>query len=347
MLQNFRKNRDNFINCVKQQNALKEQENSQILSSSFFYSWDFKKTVPILLSNKKIENPKSQMESSCSSSDIKTFLSNANPDFYLAVTPSKDPPLSSIKIKKKKDLIFLDLTSCYISSLDSLKGLHKLSSLQYLCLSDCGIVDLPNDIVNLPKTIRSLDLSSNFISQISADIHWKQLEYLNLSENSFSKWPSAIDPDKLPNLISINCSINSIESFPPLVTSFTKLQSLMLDYNPFGFIPNWLSKCIELRFLSLSGCTNLKDLQLSLLFNLPHLSFLNISNVPIRDDQSLSKVPKSLNLIICTRNKKVQNFALSIRNTNYPEEISNSVYLKNNISISDNNEFDYSVWDLG
>lgn len=344
MIQHFQRNLY-LSNFSAKQSNLKEQENSKILCSSFFYSRDYRKTTSsLILNDKEFDNPKSKMELAISSSEIKNLLANANTDFYLGVPPTKDPPLSSIKLKKKKDLAFLDLTSCYLSSSETLKAFHKFSCLQYLCLSDCGIVDLTSDLINLPKTIRSLDLSQNFISQISSDVHWKQIEYLNLSKNAFSKWPDAIDPEKLPNIISINLSVNCISSHPSFTTPFAKLQALYLEYNPHKIAPEWITKCLELKYLSFKGCIDM-NLNLHSLFNLPNLVFLDISNVILTDIQSLKNLPKSLSLIVCRRKEKDYdtNFNLSIHNIN--DNLYNS-YSKVS-SVSNNDEFDNAVWDLG
>lgn len=348
MIQYFNRNLASLqeINA-RQPNALKEQENSKIFSSSFFYSRDFRKKISLLISNsKEFENPKSKIEFSVSSSEIKNRFANSNADFYFQVPPTKDPPLSSIKLKKKKDLVFLDLSSCFLSSSDTLKAFHKFSGLQYLCLSDCGIVDLTktSDLINLPKTIRSLDLSRNFISQIPSEIHWKQIEYLNLSKNAFSKWPDAIEPEKLPNIISINLSENSILSHSSFASAFSKLQTLSLECNPHKTAPDWITKCTELKHVSFKGCSDL-NLDLYSLFNLPNLVFLDISDVKITDVQRLKNLPRSLMLIICRRETKDYdtNFNLPIHNIN--DNLYNS-YSKGT-SVSSNDEFDYAVWDLG
>lgn len=298
MIQGFLESLEHFRQAYVHSANLQHEESISLLCSNFFYKWDYRPEAIFLYSKKKMEHPKLKANLEFLSKTDEKILSESNPISCFRIRYKKDPQLSLIKLKKKKDIILIDLTGSFIQTSETFRSYNRFGLIQYLCLRDCGITEFPKDLTILPRSLKSIDLSKNFLSAVPNDIKWMQLESLNLSENSFYFWPEPISPANVPNLISIDFSINSISTFPSF-DPFPTLEVLLLDYNLFVILPSWIESCSKLRYLSLRGCFRLTDLSLKSLFKLTNLEFLDIAYLTIIDALDPIYPPANIRVLNC------------------------------------------------
>ncbi|OHS92959.1 hypothetical protein TRFO_12143 [Tritrichomonas foetus] len=297
----FKTNRNNFLSKKHTFNRVsKDDFSNSILETGFAYS----------LAYSKFEHPKASLEvADMSPTILKSHYKNAESFFSFADLPFKNPPLNTLKHKKsKKDLVFFYLSGVTFTNYDCLKNLSKFNHIRYLCLANCSLNVIPNELFSLPKYIKSLDLTRNNISVIPNDVHWKQLEGINLSENALTSWPSIFEPEKLPSIISIDISFNRISEIKNNLSPFTNLESLILDYTPLKSFPSWISACMNLKYLSLKGCDVIYNFSFHQIMSLDNLSYLNISNVSIakKDGNIVLKNLKSViarNMTLLSQNR--------------------------------------------
>lgn len=212
-----------------------------------------------------------------------------------------DPPLGALK--SRANVKFIDLTGAVIRSKDVFKKFLLFKQLTSLSLSNCGLLEIPK---KLPPTLRNLDLSHNYISEIvAASNHWEQFERLNLSQNSFTEWPQDLNPVVFPNLVFLSIAWNKIENPNPLtiIMCFPKLLYLDLSYCSLLSYPKWLISSRSIHILNIAGNSEIVDFSMSMLAKMGSLKWIDISNVFINQYQDEEKnFPSSLDKIISKEN---------------------------------------------
>lgn len=132
-------------------------------------------------------------------------------------------------IRKFRNLEYLDLSNNDIEKLD-VDFLKSFKRLEVLDLERNKISSLDEDFCRLSdnECLTHLNLKKNKISSISADVvHFKSLQFLNLSENPIGKIPKFLGD--LPNLKILFA--NDCGAREWLGGEYGKLMYLGLDYN--------------------------------------------------------------------------------------------------------------------
>ncbi|XP_039173775.1 receptor-like protein EIX1 [Eucalyptus grandis] len=174
--------------------------------------------------------------------DIPHQLSNLSNLQYLDLSCGWS--VNSLKIENPRwlstfsNLKYLDLSGTYgLDTKEWLSPINRLSSLEFLILSGCGLEDLPtSEHVNF-TSLRFLDLSYNFMN--SSIPPWFQnfskLEHLDLSNNDLQGIFPTIILENSPWLRFSDVSGNKLEGeLLKNLSIFCNLQVLSLCYNKFS-----------------------------------------------------------------------------------------------------------------
>jgi hypothetical protein len=228
-----------------------------------------------------IPHPKAQIATDIPSDRLKQAFAETRLVFQLSDRPYQNPPIQSLRITKACRTVFIDLSGSYISRTDPFRKLARFSSLKYLSLHDCGLMEIPADLVALPKTIEHLDLSSNYIAVIPENVQWSGIKGLNLADNAFLEWPSLITQDGLADLEFLSLAGNAINVAPDRSAPFRKLRLLDLSNTQIPAPPGWLVGSDRLRVLRLNGATGCVDFPHRYLMQFPDLKFVDITGVRV------------------------------------------------------------------
>ncbi|KAK9226943.1 hypothetical protein WN943_011991 [Citrus x changshan-huyou] len=159
---------------------------------------------------------------------------------------------------------------------DSLKYLS--SSLTSLSLSDCLLQgNFPINIFHLPN-LQMIRLSQNpsLAGKFLANNWTSPIEYLDVSETSFSELPDSIGNLKLLGRLMLGYS-QFVGLVPASLGNLTQLTLLHLMHNNFsGHIPSSLSNLVQLTCLDLSSNSFVGEIPD--IVNLTQVSFFDLSN---------------------------------------------------------------------
>ncbi|OHS94101.1 leucine-rich transmembrane protein [Tritrichomonas foetus] len=208
--------------------------------------------------------------------------------------------LPNLKQKSFKSLCYIDLADIFIATNNVFRKAMDLRQLTILCLHNCGIFTIPNELCRLAPSLQTLDLSLNYLSSIPNEVHWEQLKGLNLDLNSFDKWPNNLNSTKLPNLTYLSLANNKIMNCQANF-KFNHLQFLDLSYCSLIHAPDWIINSKGLTVLNLRGNSNLYLQSLNFLNVLPSLRRLDVSGVSYVEggmEKSEIKLPPSLEVIV-------------------------------------------------
>ncbi|MDC0464945.1 leucine-rich repeat domain-containing protein, partial [Pseudomonadales bacterium] len=191
----------------------------------------------------------------------------------------------------------LQLNQTQIASIDIIESLPKLkglglartsfselpnfktaSNLEQLNYSGNQLNDLTAFVLNLPSSIRDLNLSQNSLEKTTALNDLKSLEYLNLEGNDIR----AIELDNLPKLREVYFPNNPTTAFK--MSSVPRLEQLEAGNNQFTDLSS-LSNLTSLRHLSLEGN---QIVDLTPLAALSNLGYLDLQDNLIVDVSPLS-----------------------------------------------------------
>lgn len=163
---------------------------------------------------------------------------------------------------------------CYINIEETLR---LPPSIKIVTLYGLGIVSVPGSFAKLDQ-LTSLSLVNNILTSLSpltSDNSLKQLQVLDISENSLVTVPEAIDV--LANLQVLNISQNCLKKTIPISMSrLTHLRTLCLEWNRLEEIPcKHLLNLTNLTSLNLAH-NKVKSLSTLLIFH-PSLQRLDLS----------------------------------------------------------------------
>jgi len=245
-----------------------------------FYSIDFRGVTRARVSSGSLEHPKRRHSVELSPDGLKSLYAGSSAMLLIPEGPIENPPIHTIKILKgHKDLQYLDMGGALFTKPDPFRHFNRFSALRCLSLRNCGLLAVPQDLESLPKPLRFLDLSMNFLSQLPQNTNWNHLKGLNLSENSFSAWPPQVVPDEIPKLSHLSLAGNAIGNPPPSQTGFRRLRYLDLSYTLITCVPPWIGECSQLRMLFLAGATKMGPLPPELLLVFKSLQLVDVSGM--------------------------------------------------------------------
>jgi Leucine-rich repeat (LRR) protein len=135
-----------------------------------------------------------------------------------------------INIEKCKNLLALNLSE---AKFDNFKFLTDIKNLKILFLDYCRIEIIPTEIFSLNE-LELLSLSSNTISYISQNIHFKNLVYLDLSFNELTDFPNI---NNINSLQYLNIESNQIAEKPFFLQDLQKFLTNS-QYEYFHFFDN-------------------------------------------------------------------------------------------------------------
>ena len=150
-------------------------------------------------------------------------------------------------IEGNNDIQIMYLNSNKIIKISNLSNFYNLKEL-FLQNNKIKIIE------NLPRTLKKLDLSNNYIDNLTGIESLIYLEWINLENNNIKKISILI---KLINLVEIYCSNNLIENFSDC---------------------SQLEKLKNLEIFDISGneiVNSMKNLRITIIYYCPNLKFLN------------------------------------------------------------------------
>ena len=151
-------------------------------------------------------------------------------------------------------------------------------SLEILNLSGNALVNLPDDLVRLPK-LRVIFCSDNQFTHVPEVLgKCQQLEMVGFKANKIRHMPGASLPAALRWLILTD---NELEEVPGQLGSCSRLQKLMLAGNHLQDLPDEMAACQQLELLRISA--NRFEALPDWLLSLPRLSWLAFAGNPFSD----------------------------------------------------------------
>ncbi|XP_063427830.1 leucine-rich repeat-containing protein 57-like [Mytilus trossulus] len=127
-------------------------------------------------------------------------------------------------------------------------------------LSKLGIKEFPEDLYQLAKNLRTLDLSENKLHGLPQQIgNFTSLKSLILNNNKLESLPAEIG--NLKKLETLSLENNHITSVPSSLCNLTNLRTINLSGNQIKVFPADLSKLRQLDALNLSrnGITTIPE----------------------------------------------------------------------------------------
>lgn len=290
----FKKNRIRF-------RKLKGKGDTPISPSfqNYLFSLNNHSMIQKMIKEKEIPNPKENAKiQGIKHNNFKVLLKEQNSVFSLSYLKVDEHVFSALKqIKTKKELVYFDFTGLYFPNFSFFKHFPKLSNVRTLCLHECGLTEIPPDLINIPKHLVNLDLSCNYISSLPEELHWRNLEGLNLSHNAFDEWPNNLNSTNFPMLKGLNISFNNINSINNNDMKFDNLLSLDLSFTNLESFPSFISDSVSLKSLILKGNKLLDSFSLNSISELKNLEYLDIGKIKTSETEK-GDVPESLKIII-------------------------------------------------
>lgn len=167
------------------------------------------------------------------------------------------------------------------------KILKKFKHIKSLTLKDCNLYEFPQEILEMPKPLQSLDLSRNFISELPPNLEKiSQLTTLQLQMHVPLQLPENL-AQLLPNVTEFGFGQDAEASLPEAIWVWKNLRTLELGGAGVKKIPEAIGNLNELMILRLTN-TSISDLPASFA-QLQKLVLLDIS-----DALQLEKIPEPI-----------------------------------------------------
>ncbi|XP_011147034.1 insulin-like growth factor-binding protein complex acid labile subunit [Harpegnathos saltator] len=201
-----------------------------------------------------------------------------------------------------------------VCSLIAWAAILSLASCQSVCPARClcHLSQTPRSVMcskqglqtfpeNISRIVEHLDLSSNFLTEVSEDVNrLTELMYLNLAKNQLTSLPGNLE--RLEKLQRLDLSENHIESVAA-IASVSQLPSLVFLYvsrNPLPALEGLTSDV--LRVMDASRCL-VKELSNASLSGLSALNNLNLAGNPLVSIRKpISATLRSLDMSDCNLN---------------------------------------------
>ena len=154
-------------------------------------------------------------------------------------------------------------------------SVQQCKNLQYLEISECGLVKLPEWIINLTR-LQVLVLPGNRIRKLPKSL--AQLQVLDLSANQLTTIPPTVW--SMHQLRSLTLARNQLEQLSETIQQSQYLEHLDVSENALRRLPAALAKCFRLNMLLANG-NQLKTIPKSL-YNCSQLQSVDLSDNKIR-----------------------------------------------------------------
>lgn len=266
---------------------------------NYLFSMNNHSSIHRLVKKHELPNPKDNKNYELLTlNNFKVILKDQKSIFSLSYFKVEEQVFSALRQSKiKKELVYIDFTGLYFLDFSFFKHFQKLSQVKTLCLHECGLIDIPQDLVNLPKHLIYLDLSCNYISSLPDELHWKNLEGLNLSHNALNVWPSCLNGNNFPELKGLIMSFNNLIKINQNIATFQNLISLDLSFTNLESFPLFISNSFGLKYLNLRGNIMLEEFNFNFIVLLSNLEYLDIGKAKTSEIDK-HKIPASLEFII-------------------------------------------------
>uniref|UniRef100_A0A803R0C0 Disease resistance R13L4/SHOC-2-like LRR domain-containing protein n=1 Tax=Cannabis sativa TaxID=3483 RepID=A0A803R0C0_CANSA len=191
--------------------------------------------------------------------------------------------------------------------------LNRWRSTGIVALRDSKLKTLPEEVLNLERSVRTLDLTHNKIVDIPLDIcKLINMQRLVLADNLIQSLP--INLGKLQSLKVMTLDGNRISSLPDEFGQLVRLERLSISRNSLEYLPETIGSLRNLQLLdvsnnklkslpeSIGSCFSLEELQANdnliddlpdSICNLTHLKSLSLNN-NIEDATNILKDCKAL-----------------------------------------------------
>jgi hypothetical protein len=246
--------------------------------SRFFYSATTRAFTRAFIQAATLPHPRRGTAPEIDEERLRGCYDDARSIFVIPV-PAENPPLAALHPGKGSAVQCIDLGGSFLSRPDPLRRLQRFARLSALSLRNCGLLELPPDLLDPPRTLHFLDLSANFIAAIPAAPAWAQIKGLNLSDNAFVDWPVAVSPASVPALLFLSLAGNAIGNAPDDIGFFKHLRVIDCSNTLMTIIPTWLSESPHLRIVKFSGVTQCTQFPLKYLAQFAELRYVDISGV--------------------------------------------------------------------
>jgi hypothetical protein len=200
-------------------------------------------------------HPHAKFASEIASDRFKGLFFESRPVFVVPDGPYHNPPVHSLRVTKATATQYLDFGGSLLTKPDPLRKLGRFAQIRFLSLRRCGLLEVGAELLELPKSVRRLDLSANFLCEIPRTAQWRQLRGLNLADNALAEWPQVLEAD-LPELEFLSLAGNPIGAGPEHIGCARALRCLDCS-NTLLRAPwmGWLAECDRLQVVRLGGAT--------------------------------------------------------------------------------------------
>jgi len=199
-------------------------------------------------------------------------------------------------------------------NLEPLKNVKKLTSLTIRSIFGLGLTEIPDFIFDF-KNLEHLNLGENTISKIPDKIkNLKNLKYFSLAINNVSSISKELGNLKIEDL---NIEQNKLQSIPDVVYNLKSLKSLDISFNQIKSISEKIGNLKNLEILE--GYGNKIESIPDTISNLKKLRVLDLSG------NSITKIPKALGEL-----ESLEELYLQINkiNSELPSSLNNLTKLK-------------------
>lgn len=203
---------------------------------------------------------------------------------------------------------------------------------------------IPMEVYQMEE-LEILDLSGNFIKEISPDIKkLKKLKQLNLSSNNLRKFPNEIL--ELSNLEQLILSHNEIRKIPPTISKLSKLEMFSISSNPITKLPFTLGAIESLKELRIDSL-EIKNIPPEIIKSKEGglINFLKSSAA-----SELTKLFEAKLLIVGEGAVGKTSFLKKLHNSEYKlkkEETTEGIIIKKLKFEYTNKKIDINAWDFG
>ena len=111
--------------------------------------------------------------------------------------------------------------------------LPQLPNITKLSISGCRLFSFPTALQLLCK-LEELNISNNHIRDLPTEWHSRFLKVLNVADNSIGSGSTSTVISQLSSVHTLNLSGNSFDKFPSAIQSLKYLRDLDISKNPCG-----------------------------------------------------------------------------------------------------------------
>lgn len=156
-----------------------------------------------------------------------------------------------LKKVKNNEILKLQLKSNRLKDIQSLAGFLSLEILN-LTANSFDVINIDD----LPITIKSLNISKNYIEKVKIKKTRLRFKKLILFNNKITDMSFL---NKFPNLEYLNIGLNPIEEFPNIILNLKKLEHINISFVNIDTIPDSILGLKQLKTIDITGSIILID----------------------------------------------------------------------------------------